>query len=74
MSKVIFSKDNFGRKHINNSINTVVKMHFGFIDTDCTLVKNLLTGISYSLIDSAYILNKERLSSFNNLLTKLAYD
>ena len=73
MEKVIFSKDSFGRKFIDKNINSITRIHFGFIDTECTFVENLLTGIVYNTLDSASILDETRINSLNNLLNKLVW-
>lgn len=58
---------------VDNQINTIKKIKFGFVNTDCSFIKNILLGASCHIATNIDILNKEDKNKFNNLLMGLFY-
>lgn len=58
---------------VDNQINTIEKLKFGFVNTDCSFIKNILLGASCHIVNNIDILDRELKNDFDNLLMRLFY-
>lgn len=66
--------DSFAHTFVDACVKEVIGARVGFINTECTFVKNLLKGVMYKTITSSQVLNKESQNNLDYIVRKLTYD
>ena len=66
--------DSFAHTFVDACVKEVIGARVGFINTECTFVKNLLKGIVYKTITSSQVLNEESQNNLDYIVRKLTYD
>lgn len=66
--------DSFAHTFVDACVKEVIGARVGFINTECTFVKNLLKGVVYKTITSSQVLNEESQNNLDYIVRKLTYD
>lgn len=66
--------DSFAHTFVDACVKEVIGARVGFVNTECTFVKNLLKGVVYKTIISSQVLNEESQNNLDYIVRKLTYD
>ena len=66
--------DSFAHTFVDACVKEVLSGRVGFINTECTFVKNLMKGIAYKTMISSDVLDDDAQENFDYLVRKLTYD
>jgi hypothetical protein len=66
--------DSFAHTFVDACVKEVISGRGGFMNTECTFVRNLMKGIAYKTMISSNVLNENAQEDFDYLVRKLTYD
>jgi len=58
---------------VDNQINTIEKIKLGFVNTNCSFVRNILLEATCHIANNIDILDKKTKNDFDNLLMNFFY-
>lgn len=66
--------DSFAHTFVDACVKEAISGRVGFVNTECTFVRNLMKGIAYKTMISSDVLNENAQEDFDNLVRKLTYE
>lgn len=66
--------DSFAHTFVDACVKEVISGRVGFMNTECTFVRNLMKGIAYKTMISSNVLNENAQENFDYIVRKLTYD
>ena len=66
--------DSFAHSFVDSCVKEVISGRVGFVNTECTFVKNMLKGVAYKTMISSNVLNDDARENLDHIVRRLTYD
>ena len=66
--------DSFAHTFVDACVKEVIGARVGFMNTECTFVKNMLKGVAYKTLISSDVLNENAQENLDYIVRRLTYD